>query len=119
MDSAQFSMTKTGSGYLGMPEEGRGEDFGPALSTRPTSPDFWLLSYNSLPPQILRPSDIPAVFKVENILKCSLDSITTPSAKIQILGSKVCMRWTFVNKLLTSPINVLPYYIKSTFLPII
>ena len=82
--------------------EGRGAggaDFGPSLSTHPTSPDFWLPSYNSLPPQIFRPSDIPAVFKVENILKCSLDSITSPSAKIQIMCGKVCLRWTlFENK---------------------
>ena len=70
--------------------------------------------------------------KVENILKGSLDSIPSPSpsVKIQIMGGKVCLRCKGktllgVNKLLkkksllTSPSNVLPYYLKETFLPII
>ena len=60
--------------------------------------------------------------KVENILKGSLDSISSPSpsVKIQIMGRKVCLRCKgktllgVVNKLLetksllTSPNNVLP-----------
>ena len=64
--------------------------------------------------------------KVENILKGSLDSIRSPSnsVKIQIMGGKVCLRCKgktllgVVNKLLetksllTSPSNVLPYYLK-------
>ena len=31
-------------------------------------------------------------FKVENILKGSLDLIASPSVKIQIVGGKVCLR---------------------------
>ena len=64
--------------------------------------------------------------KVEKILKGSLDSIPSPSpsVKIQIMGGKVCLRCKgktllgIVNKLLktksllTSPSNVLPYYLK-------
>ena len=64
--------------------------------------------------------------KVEKILKSSLDLIPspTPSVKIQIMGGKVCFRCKgktllgVVNKLLktksllTSPSNVLPYYLK-------
>ena len=67
-----------------------------------------------------------ALCKVENILKGSLDSISSPSpsAKIQIMGGKVFLRCkgktllVIVNKLLktksllTSPSNVLPYYLK-------
>ena len=66
------------------------------------------------------------VVKVENILKGSLDLIPSPlpSVKIQIMGGKVCLRCKgktllgVVNKLLktksllTSPSNVLPYYLK-------
>ena len=70
---------------------------------------------------------------VEFFLKGSLDSIPSPSpsVKIQIMGGKVCL-WCkgkkllgVVNKrlktksLVTSPSNVLPYYLKYTFLPII
>ena len=69
--------------------------------------------------------------KVKNILKGSLDLIQSPSpsVKIQILDGKVCLRCKgktllgFVSKLLktksllTSPSNVLPYYLKETFLP--
>jgi hypothetical protein len=69
-----------------------------------------------------------SLFKVEKILKGSLDSIPSPlpSVKIQIKGWKVCMRCKgkkllgVVNKLLktksllTSPSNVLPYHLKST-----
>ena len=65
-------------------------------------------------------------FKVEKILKGSLDSIPSPSpsAKIQIMGGKVFLRCkgksllVIFNKLLktksllTSPSNVLPYYLK-------
>ena len=64
--------------------------------------------------------------KVENILKGSLDLISSPSpsVKIQIMGGKVCLRCKgktllgVVNKLfktkslLTSPSNVLPYYLR-------
>ena len=64
--------------------------------------------------------------KVENISKGSLDIIPSPlpSVKIQIMGGKVCLRCKsktllgVVNKLLrnksllTSPSNVLPYYLK-------
>ena len=67
-----------------------------------------------------------AIFKVEKNLKGSLDSIPSPSlsVKIQIMGRKVCLRCKgkpllgIVNKLLktksllTSPSNVLPYYLK-------
>ena len=61
-----------------------------------------------------------AAWKVEKILKGSLDLIPSPSVKIQILGGKVCLRrkgktlLDIVNKLwktkslLTSPSNVLP-----------
>jgi len=72
-------------------------------------------------------------FKVENILKGSLISIPSPSpsVKIQIVGGKVCLRCKgktllgVVNKLLktksllTLQSNVLPYYLKLTFPPII
>jgi len=62
--------------------------------------------------------------KVEKILKGSLDSIPSPSMKIQIMGGKVCLRCKgktllgLVNKLLKtksllkSPSNFLPYYLK-------
>jgi hypothetical protein len=62
--------------------------------------------------------------KVEKILKGSLDSIPSPSVKSQIMGKKVCLSCKGetllgdVNKLLktksllTSPSNVLPYYLK-------
>ena len=62
--------------------------------------------------------------KVEKILKGSLDSIQSPSVKIQTMGGKVCLRCKgktlldVVNKLLetksllTSPSIVLPYYLK-------
>ena len=69
---------------------------------------------------------IKGVHKVEKILKGSLDSIPSPSPsmKIQIMGGKVRLRCKgktllgVVNKLfvfkslLTSPSNVLPYYLK-------
>ena len=63
-------------------------------------------------------------FKVEKILKGSLVLIPSPSVKVQIMGRKVCLRCKgktlldVVNKLLkkksllTSPSNVLPYYLK-------
>ena len=64
--------------------------------------------------------------KEENILKVSLDSIPppSPSVKMRIMSGKVCSRCKgktllgIVNKLfvfislLTSPSNVLPYYLK-------
>jgi hypothetical protein len=66
------------------------------------------------------------IAKVEKILKGSLDLIPspTPSVKTQIMGRKVCLRCKGktllgdMNKilktksLLTSPNNVLPYYLK-------
>ena len=69
---------------------------------------------------------LKTITKVEKILKGSLDSISSPSpsVKIQIMGGKVCLRCKgktllgVVNKLLktksllTSPSNVLPYYLK-------
>ena len=69
--------------------------------------------------------------KVENILKGSLDTIPSPSVKIQIMGKKVCLRCKgktlmgdvnkfFVFKhLVKSPSNVLPLHLKQMFLPII
>ena len=69
--------------------------------------------------------------KVEKILKNSLDSIPSPSVKIQIIGGKVCLRCKdktllgVVNKLLktkcllTTPSNVLPLHLKQTFPPIV
>ena len=62
--------------------------------------------------------------KVENILECSQDSIPSPTVKIQNMGGKVCLKCkgktllSVLNKLLktksllTSPSNVLPYYLK-------
>ena len=58
-------------------------------------------------------------FKVEKILKGGLDLIPlpSPSVKIQIMSGKVCLLG-IINKLLkrksllTSPSNVLPYYLK-------
>ena len=72
-------------------------------------------------------------YKVEKILKGSLDSIPspTPSVRIQIMSGKVFLRCKgktlmgIVNKLfvfkslLTMSSNVLPYYLEQTFLPII
>ena len=74
-------------------------------------------------------------FKVEKILKGSLDSIPSPSptVKIQIMGGKVCLSCrgktllAIVNKLLNINIkslltiasNVLPLQLKQTFPPII
>ena len=69
---------------------------------------------------------IGCYFKVENILKGSLDLIPSPSTtvKIQIMAVKVCLRCKgktllgVVNKLLkiknllTSPSIVLPYYFR-------
>jgi hypothetical protein len=69
--------------------------------------------------------------KVEKILKDSLDSIQSPSVKIQIIGGKVCLKCKgktlqgVVNELLktkdllTSPSYVLPYYLQKPFPPII
>jgi hypothetical protein len=69
--------------------------------------------------------DISIVFvKVEMIFKGSLDSIPSPSIKIQIMGAKVslmCKGKTLLGvvykigktkSLLTSPNNVLPHYLK-------
>ena len=64
------------------------------------------------------------MIKVEMILKGGLDLIPPPSVKIQIMGGKVCLRYKgktllgVANKLLktksllSSPSNVLPYYLK-------
>jgi hypothetical protein len=51
--------------------------------------------------------------KVEKILKGSLDSISSPSpsVKIKIMGSKVCLRCRG-KSLLTTPSNALPYHLK-------
>ena len=71
--------------------------------------------------------------KVEKILKGSLDSILSPSpsVKIQIMGSKICLRCKgetllgVVNKLLKTKIlltttsNVSPLHLKQIFQPII
>ena len=71
-------------------------------------------------------SSIVLSVKVEKILKGSLVSIPSPSpsVKSQFMGGKVCLRCkgktllVVVNKLLktksylTSPSNVLPYYLK-------
>ena len=82
-----------------------------------------------LPPNTLRHRQFwSRIFKVEEILKGSLDLIQPPSLslKIQIMGGKDCLRskgktlLCIVNKLLktkslltlTSPINVLPYYLR-------
>ena len=65
--------------------------------------------------------------KIENIFEGTLNSISSPSVKIQIIGRKVCMRckgktllvivneFTKRKSLLTSPGNPLPYYYKWTF----
>ena len=70
-------------------------------------------------------------FKVGNILKGSLDSIPSPSVKIQIIGSKVCLRCKGkpllgilkkrlkTKSLLTMPSNVLPLHLKQIFPTII
>ena len=39
---------------------------------------------------LARISDTVRPFKVEKILKSSLDSILSPSVKVQIMGGKVC-----------------------------
>jgi hypothetical protein len=71
--------------------------------------------------------------KEEQILKGSLDSTPSPSpsVKIQIMGGKVSLRCKGktllgsvnkllkIKKMLTSPSNVLPYYLKNIFPPII
>ena len=71
--------------------------------------------------------------KVEKILKGSLDSIPSPShlGKIQIMGRKIYLKCKGkillgvvdkllkTKRLLKTPSNVLPLYVKQTFLPII
>ena len=71
-------------------------------------------------------------FKIEKILKDSLDLIPSlsPSVKIQIMGGKVCLRCKgktllgLVNKIflfksfLTILSNVLPLHLKQTFLKV-
>ena len=87
--------------------------------TKTTWTILWFLVATYLGPLIY-------IFKVENFLKGSLDSIPSPSPslKIQIMGGKVCLRCKgktllgIVNKLfvfkslLTSPSNVLPHNLK-------
>jgi hypothetical protein len=53
-------------------------------------------------------------FKVEKILKASLDLIPSPSpsVKIQIMDRKVCLRYKAKHNW-ASPSNVLPYYTSS------
>jgi hypothetical protein len=60
-------------------------------------------------------------YKVENILKGSLDSIPSPSplVEIQIMGRKVCLSCKGKHCLLTTPSNVLPLHLKQTFPPMI
>ena len=70
-------------------------------------------------------------YKVEKILKGSLNLIPSPSLKIQIMSGKVCLMRKcktllgIVNKrfifksLLTKPSNVLPLHLKQTFPPTI
>ena len=85
------------------------------------------VSENYHPACIVVPSLISQnYFKIEKLLKGSLDLIPSPSpsVNIQIMGGKVCLRCKgktllgVVNKLLktksllTSPSNVLPYYLK-------
>jgi hypothetical protein len=76
----------------------------------------------------LNVNDALYLLLVENILKGSLDSIPSPSpsVKIQIMGGKLCKGKTLlgvVNKLLktknlvTSPNNVLPYYLPQVNFP--
>ena len=82
-------------------------------------------------PQISALKFYAKLIKVEKVLKGRLHLIPSPSVKSHIMGGKVCLRCKgktllgVVNKLLktksllTSPSNVLPYYLKETFLPII
>ena len=70
-------------------------------------------------------------YEIEKTLKGSLDSVPSPSVKIEIMGGKVSLRYKgktllgVVNKLcvfkslLTSPSNGLPHYLKKTFPSII
>ena len=69
--------------------------------------------------------------KVEKILKGNLNLVPSPSSsvKIQIMGGKVCLtckgktllgvfnKLLKTKSLLTSPSNVLTYYLKLTFPP--
>ena len=72
-----------------------------------------------------------ALVKSKNISKGSLDSIPSPSVKIQIICRKFCLMFKCktllgvvkkllkTKSLLTSPSNVLPLHLKQTFPPII
>ena len=86
-----------------------------------------LFSFNAVHSQVGNFSpQIINFSKVENLFEGSLDLILSPppSVKMQIMGGKVCLRCKgktmlgIVNKLLktkcllTSPSNVLPYYLK-------
>ena len=44
------------------------------------------------PPAIITQGIYSKYYKVEKILKGSLDLISSPSVKIQIMGGKVCLR---------------------------
>ena len=98
---------------------------------------FWV-EHHSLLSRIFKVHEILAHrwkknIKVEKIWKGGMDSISSrsTSAKIQIMGGKVCLRRKgkiflgVVNKLfkiksfLTMPSNVLPLHLKQTFPPII
>ena len=84
-----------------------------------------------VPTYVIEPEESYVLYKVEKILKDSMDSISPNSVKIQIMGGKVCLKCKgkpmlgdvnilFVfKKLLTMPTNVLPLYLKQTFTPII
>ena len=93
------------------------------VSTVPASLGPYVQYY---PPSKIYVHTLKLRHKVEKILKGSLDSIPSPSpsVKIQSMGGKACLRCkgktllVDVNKLLktksllTSPSNVLPYYLK-------
>ena len=77
------------------------------------------------PPAIITQGIYPKFYTVEKILKGSLDLISSPSVKIQIIGGKVCLRRKgktllgIANKRLKTKKfvdithgNVLPYYLK-------
>ena len=76
------------------------------------------------PSTVDRAEQVSTFIKVEKILKNSLDLIPSPSVKIQIMGGKVCLtckgktllgtvnKFLKTKSLLTSPSNVLPYYLK-------
>ena len=110
--------------------------FSPELSRWPRIRHVAVIHHSALPPGpqwiiIISGGEFPILrrhrfYKVEQILRGSLDSIPSPlpTMKIQIMGRKVSLRFKgktllgVVNKLLktkcllTSPSNVLPYHLK-------